>query len=101
MLKADPKKLRAARELIARPGTWTQGYYARNARGQNVQVTSKNAVCWCLVGAVERVGGGDLEIEMLALAIDDSPPDWQDEPCRTHAEVLDVLDKTIALAEAA
>lgn len=41
----------AARTLIADPADWTQGVWARDAAGRDVDSTSPKAVCWCAEGA--------------------------------------------------
>lgn len=46
--------LQYARALIAEPGTWTKGYQARNAFGEEVEATSPEAVCFCSHGALHR-----------------------------------------------
>ena len=101
--------LKAARELISVPERWTQGHFARDASGNLVNSSNPAAVCWCVYGATmaaarrvgtttegaaeadraleETFGGDDLDI-------------WNDAPGRTHAEVLDLFDRTIAWIEA-
>jgi len=34
--------------------TWTKGWYARDAQGNDVNYSSDNAVKWCLVGAIGK-----------------------------------------------
>lgn len=46
--------LTETRELLARPGAWTQGAFARNANGDSVPATANAATCFCLGGAVRR-----------------------------------------------
>ena len=33
---------------------WTQGYFARNAEGEQRGFDAADATCWCLVGATSR-----------------------------------------------
>ena len=33
---------------------WTRGEAARNSRGKRVEAYDKKAVCWCLVGSINR-----------------------------------------------
>jgi len=44
----------AAKELIKDPANWTQEAYARDARGNSVQVLDPTASCFCSVGALYR-----------------------------------------------
>lgn len=41
-------------ELFSQKGTWTQGAEARNINGERVSSNSTTAVCFCLLGAVNR-----------------------------------------------
>jgi hypothetical protein len=34
---------------------WTQGLYAKDKEGHDVSPLSRKAVCWCLLGALEKV----------------------------------------------
>ena len=45
----------AARDLIADPARWTQHSSARNIKGNCTRSQSEEAVCWCAMGALERV----------------------------------------------
>ena len=100
--------LKAARARIERPEAWTQVESARDASGHPVGSTRADAVCWCILGALSYAGAAG------ALG-DDGPPlrelratlggdlvsisEWNDAPDRTHAEVIDLFDRTIARLE--
>ena len=43
-----------AYELLDSPEKWTKGVMARDANGEHVLHDSPNAVCWCMLGAIER-----------------------------------------------
>jgi hypothetical protein len=85
-------------ELLSDPARWTQGYYARDAKGALVGPASQRAVCWCLLGAIVRVYGRRGHSSCLVASLREAlnlPPDvtltnWNDAPARTHAEVLDL-----------
>ena len=47
--------LKALKDLLADKGNWTQGEFARNAEGGRVGSTSKTAVCWCVLGGLQKV----------------------------------------------
>lgn len=51
------KDLIAAKELIKDPKNWTFGSRAKNAKGEIVHTFNSSAVCFCSVGAVEKVLG--------------------------------------------
>lgn len=97
--------LREARKLIENPEHWIQGLLERTAKdGQQ---------CFCSWGAVNRTTNTaaktDRSIwitETIAwLALCRQIPEgqnmigWQDQPGRTHAEVLEKFDKAIIVLE--
>ena len=104
--------LKAARELISDPAKWTKGGYAFAGEAPT-DIKDPAATCFCTLGAVARVSdlstsdvvgeqllitlGGDPEFEDATIVVGD---EWNDDPKRTHAEVLDLFDRTIARLEA-
>ena len=97
---------RRVRELLSEPGRWTQGYFARDAAGQECASKDPAATCWCVVGAMVRLGSDDPrpDIEFInALKAHLGPPCslsmWNDAPGRTHADVLALLDRVVAQME--
>jgi hypothetical protein len=112
------EQLRAMRELLADPAHWTQGmYYLRkpwykksNAVPEFIPPeymadTLTEATCYCLVGAAMKVTNAlypphaatDALFAALIpkLTTGKSVVFWQDEPGRTHAEVLALIDAAI------
>lgn len=88
-------------ELLASPTAWHQGSLAAKANGQACRVNDRDAVCWCLLGAVGRCYAGVEDglgyysvAGRIAHAVfggsdtSDSISAWNDAPGRTHAEVL-------------
>ncbi len=47
--------LTKAKAVIADPKHWTQGWYAKDAEGQPVGPRESYAVCWCSLGALDKV----------------------------------------------
>ncbi len=99
-MSAPVEKLKEARELVARPGGWTQGTFAETAEGTAVNESDPSAVAFCMMGACLRVGGGLGTIDLLRPIIG-QPATWQDQDGRTQAEVVAAFDRAIALAEVA
>jgi hypothetical protein len=95
--------LRQARKLIEKPEHWTRGANARKANGLQCSPNSIEAFCFCSNGALSRVAPvfEDYNPAYLALTrvCGDSFISFNDAPGRTHAEVLDLLDRTIAAEE--
>jgi hypothetical protein len=96
--------LRSAKVLITNPAHWIQGNFAQNARGKVVASSSKAAVCWDLSGAVfcAALHAGVRVHDVIAFVhqiTGGGPVAFND--AATHKEVLIVLDRAIALAEAA
>lgn len=47
-------KLIEARALIEKPENWTQGAFARDEKGEAVEIGSDKAVSYCMIGALWR-----------------------------------------------
>lgn len=96
--------LKGARDLLSDPTHWTQGTYARAPGGFEVFVDDPRAARWCLMGALSRQGFGNFVYSDTLKAIRksnniDLVSIWNDEPNRTHAQVLEAIDNTIAAIE--
>ncbi len=93
-----------ARELIGDEQRWCRRTYARGWRGLPVPVQSSAAHRFCAVGALMRAG------RELGLPMDDARnalewqtvrpvQDWNDDPERTHREVIAAFDAAVAALE--
>ena len=97
--------LLAAKEKINTPEKWTQGELAKNARGEKVPRYSETAVCWCSLGAICAVAESETaKVESraessLRQVVIQRIDIWNDDPERTHEEVMNAFDKAIALAQ--
>lgn len=105
--------LRGTRALLDEPVKWTQGAYAKPhwAAGDDADFSplDESAVCWCLLGAMSKVlkidydSQGSKKIEeaarVLGFGAVSSMAMWNDDPDRTHPEVLDRLDNAIGMLE--
>jgi hypothetical protein len=99
--RADADILRAARKRIEDPAHWTKGTFARDSDGFAVKVESPRAVCFCAIGAVyaafgkgDIVGARDYLDGAAGMRV---VVDINDHG--THADVLALFDRAIALAE--
>ncbi len=106
MTVADPAKMQAAHDLLAREGGWTQGAFARTAAGRVIGPSCAPASCFCPVGAIIAAGGGVPEREFFAAVccgVEDLHAlyAWNDAPDRTQAEVVAVAARAVELARAA
>jgi hypothetical protein len=99
--------LTRARELIGDEQHWCRRTYARGWRGLPVPVQSSAAHRFCAVGALLRAGrelGLPVEDARNALEWQTVRPvqDWNNDPQRTHADVIATFDAaTIALETSA
>lgn len=97
--------LRKAKALIDTPEKWTKGENAKDVHGNEVGILASEATCFCMEGALKRVGVGYGERPwvLLGIAATGKPRlgiwEWNDRRGRTHAEVMEAFDKAIALAE--
>jgi hypothetical protein len=103
--------LRSARNLITEPSKWTQNHFAKDENGNALlDGYAQQAVCWCSIGALEKVVGGCVpsydkpsQLLMKAGAIltgcqkyNFSISAYNDS--HTHQEVLNLFDTAIAIA---
>jgi hypothetical protein len=104
--------LRDARKLLSQPCAWTQGSYARDARGSSIRASEPGACSWCVQGALFKVLGvvgsiptsdvRQVQAPLLQHAGVIDTADlwcWNDQPGRTQNEVLALFDKAIAAEE--
>ena len=97
-----------AKAVIADPKHWTQGWYAHNADGFDVGSCEPEAVCWCSVGALDKVaheeGAVDARFEAASYLFKVADefgcsdiPDLNDHS--SHETVMKAWDKAIKLAK--
>lgn len=94
--------LTRAAELLARPEQWTQGAFARDADGTVTAPLSDDAVSFDLKGALIRAAGPGYGSAWAAIErfLRADALHWNDDPTRTHADVLAALRGAAAMAEA-
>lgn len=105
--------LRNAKELILDEGSWCQHAISYDIHGSECDPCDPLATCWCSIGAVMKTGGyiqfdakkTPKPVRLLNKAViqitsdaDIWPADYND--THTHAEVMAMFAKAIALAEA-
>lgn len=102
----------AARAKIEKPENWVREYYAFDRSGHYTNPIGERAACWCILGALGCATGinpEDCDIlgpahDMLTAALKErgrspSLPLFNDDPATTHADILALYDRAIALAE--
>ena len=90
-----------AKELIADPERWCQGRVAKDSLGRPTYPNSGNATAWCAFGALERLAPTP---DVVSSAVDflgaftdgESIGYWNDH--HTHAEVMELFDRAIEMA---
>jgi hypothetical protein len=98
--------LAMARALLADEQRWCRGSFARGWLDIPVPVRSVFVSRFCMLGAIMRVGrklGLPIEDAVNALEWQTRRPVqyWNDDPARTHAEVIVAFDGAIAALEEA
>lgn len=92
-----------AKSLIDSPEKWTQEVFARDAKKQQVEHKSPDAVCFCSLGALSLVAGKDsydfaTARQYLRAAIGDQfIASFNDD--HTHEEVMSAWDKAIQISK--
>ena len=91
--------LECARRILARG--WCQGARSivgfdagENEKVRHVAPGNEDQQCYCLYGAVLQASTGifNAHAALAALSIEDSYVRWNDDPDRTHEEVLALFD---------
>ena len=115
MAQTELEVFTAARATIAQPENWTQGAAARNANGYSMFADNPYAVQWCSTGVLDKVNpvdktgrkfpAGQLNLTLgnhingfYEQQLGEDYEDvcgWNDDPARTHAEVLAAFDSAI------
>ena len=87
---------------------WCQHVEALNHAGQQCDAEDPEAQCWCLTGAMYKSSLDELHQGLFQLYISDymiqalgsrDLTKWNDAPCRTQSEVLDLIDIAIEKSE--
>ena len=109
--RPERRLLRAARQLVGR--SWCRGADARDGEGRAVNPWDEDAESWSLLGGIvaalehEAARGKEMPLEDLAAALaalaelihTDSLVAWNDDPARTQADVVAVLERAEAACE--
>jgi hypothetical protein len=96
--------LKAARQLISDPAKWTQGDFARDADGNEVNPNNDLATCYCSFGAIQFVNKestwitASRHLDGLCLSKFGISLDVFNDT-HTHVEVLALFDAAIAELE--
>ena len=97
-----------AQAVIADPKHWTQDVYAKDAEGQVTKTLSPDAVCWCSLGALDKIAHEENTYSThstaagyLDVVADECGysgiPDFNDN--LSHETVMKAWDKAIKLAK--
>jgi len=93
------------RELLSNPEHWTKHALAKDKNMGKVYPKDPNAVCWCLVGAIEHFSEDEDEINQVIYFLSDKIPpqystiaDFNDSEEIKHSNVLHILDKALGNA---
>lgn len=100
--------LQAARKLLSKEERWTRGGLARDSDGVIVEPQAKEAVCWCAMGAVHKQRGPSRSEAAAERRLFETMPEtyrnggylgqYNDDPNRTHPDLLAWIDRAIAAA---
>lgn len=98
------KNLTSIIKLLSTKERWTQGWYAKNKNGNNVGVISKNAVCFCLIGAACRFREDDGEDETIGYLRNNLDQVWGNNlvgfnDSSTYEEVVSFLNRCLENAK--
>ena len=114
--KSVAQVLREAKAKIAERGAWTKGRYGSTRDDSWAAPTGYTATCWCALGALIAVGEDvskrsdtraegflrrAIPAEYLAAICETrrTVSAYNDLPSTTHADIMALYDRAIALAE--
>lgn len=107
-MKLASQILAEAKELISSPEKWTKGAMARDIHGAPLAYLwpLSDNINFCLLGAITCIlrqfdEQSSLAYEAIieAAGSPSSIIDWNDDPSRTHEEVMEVLRNAICIAK--
>lgn len=100
--------LKAVKEKINTPEKWTKGMYARDIYGNDAGLSGRDAVCWCLSGAImacyppSSILRNPVEKAIIAAAAKKgymSSYLFNDAKKTTHEDVMKFLDELIEMEQ--
>ena len=105
MLPDTAKIVQRMREILTLPTSWIQKTYSTDATGTTCDPTWALATCWCMEGAMYRalreagksINGPEYR-QITRHFPSQNIPAWNDDPERTHKEVLAKLDRILEYA---
>lgn len=90
-------------ELFKTPEHWTQNSFARDSDGNKLEEPSESAVCFCLLGALQKYHGGNIQKAVFRiirylekdksfvfdakLSYESNLIRWNDDPSRTIEDI--------------
>lgn len=88
-------KCRTVYDLLENPDRWTKHILARDKAGIPTNILDKNAVSWCLSGAMDKVYGPKIGIDIWLKAekIINGVANFNDNPKTTHEKLLKMVKK--------
>lgn len=95
--------LKGVRQLLQTKKAWTKRWFARKSDGSMTNSENREACCWCLQGAINRVGCTKkfLKTDVVGVLIENLPRGYSDivsfndSSQTTHQDILNLLDTTI------
>lgn len=91
-IRADLKVMRSYLEK-----GWAQGSYAQNKSGTPCRADARDAVCWCILGAMQIARVSQQTVDFLNGKFE-MPVLFNDHPSRTQTEMLAKMDELIQMA---
>lgn len=93
-----------ARELLSDPTRWAKGNYAYDKDGVPTWEGGEDAVCFCAMGAINRLADTSADAcesfkalcqALAAMGDNRFIPSFNDDEATTHADILNLFDRTI------
>lgn len=88
------------KDLLTDESKWVKGHSATDKEGYAVNPIGENAVCWCLIGAMEKCYGRNNALELLRVSIKivekiqtNAITTWNDDSKRKFSDIKKLLEE--------
>lgn len=99
-MKTTKDNLLELRKLLTKRSAWTAHALARTVYGSETTPRNQHAVCWCLLGGIQKIAQTQTEIYNLQAALTENLPSGYYNLAilndgSSHKDVLTLIDKAI------
>lgn len=95
------EECKTIKELLCDESRWTKGSFAKDSFGKSTNSFAENAVCWCLVGAINKIyrENSSKIVNKVCIKLIDPDSDWlslahfNDDPSIAYKDVMKIVEE--------